>query len=233
MASNGPRLQWLAQRRRREAEREDDISSSSSAGSLEELAKKFEIMDTIDDANNNPDSAYRGFSTSISQFFVNPAQEQGDACALACCGMFQKDRNQYLLTGEAPRSCKGAFVGIVGIPVVLASTILALLWMETTFEAKHSHTIAIALFCVLSVYITYLAVTAIRKRVEARRELLRQKYGNTGSSALSVEQNGDNDDQADVEYMRGQTTRDLLCAHLPCGCYDDDIIFEDMEAPRK
>jgi hypothetical protein len=51
--------------------------------------------------------AYRGiFSSSLCSMFETPAQSRTDACALACCGIWLWERNQYLLSGTKPKSCK-------------------------------------------------------------------------------------------------------------------------------
>ena len=49
--------------------------------------------------------AYRGiFSSSLCGMFETPAQSRTDACALACCGIWLWERNQYLLSGTKPKS---------------------------------------------------------------------------------------------------------------------------------
>jgi len=49
-------------------------------------------------------ASHRGFSTSIGAMFSNVEEERVDCCALTCCGMFQSDRDRYLLTGVTPPS---------------------------------------------------------------------------------------------------------------------------------
>jgi len=47
---------------------------------------------------------YRGiFSSSICDMFSSPARSKTDACALACCGIWLWERNQFLLQGKHPK----------------------------------------------------------------------------------------------------------------------------------
>lgn len=166
---------------------------------------------------------YRGFSTSISHSFVYPREWNQDACALACCGLLQKDRNTYLVTGATPPSCAFRFLAYVFLPLCVLLPGLYLVMRPRVYGMEYG--LGIALLVIVAVYALFQICRTWSNREHSRREMLLHKYKHIRGT--------DGDDSAEETYLNGQTAADLTRAHALCGCYNDDVLFDDMEAPRK
>jgi hypothetical protein len=170
---------------------------------------------------------YRGFSTSISHSFVYPREWNQDACSLACCGMLQKDRNTYLVTGETPPSCAYRFLAYAFLPLSLL--IPGLYLVMRTRKAGFEYGLGISLLIAVTAYVGFQVWRTWSNREYSRKEILMHKY-----KYIHGKLPEDDDSMvAEGKFLKGQTTKDLSRAHLLCGFYDDDVLYDDMEAPRK
>ena len=197
--------------------------------------------------NNSNSYAYRGFSSSIGDMFVHPSNERVDCCAMVCCGIFQSDRDRYLLQGVTPPSpWKRVWVHIV-VPIVLFCMAG---FMALNIPAKHMNQMLVVIFLLgLLASIVGQCMKGRHKRMDIRKDVLWYKYQlhqhrlsllndhrhhnhpTANTSGVSLDQifdqprPNDDDDISDQYYYRGQTTRDIGCAHPCCflvGFYPND-----------
>jgi hypothetical protein len=172
---------------------------------------------------------YRGFSTSIGDMFANHHQERVDCCAMTCCGIFQSDRDRYLLRGVTPPSpWKRVWVHFF-LPLAM--------FLMAGYVALHIPDPALnELLCLMFLLILLGGIlTQCQKgrvkRMEIRKDVLWFKYQllNRHNTDLSLDQildqpRPDTDDD-ETYYYRGQTARDIGCSHPYCfllGCYSTD-----------
>jgi len=75
---------------------------------------------------------YRGiFSSSICDMFSSPARSKTDACALACCGIWLWERNQFLLHGKHPKKWTSRPLETVLFCLLIATLVLASIDLES------------------------------------------------------------------------------------------------------
>jgi hypothetical protein len=171
---------------------------------------------------------YRGFSTSFSHSFVHSYDEKGDTCSLACCGILQSERNEYLLSGKVPYNFPIRFAAYIVLP-----TFLFAIGMMYVCKEGRSHTEWIVGISLVSIVAIYICIQAYRKcihQISLRREALKKKHAVHESTTLDggvIE----NPYVEEAKYLMGQTSTDMYCAHAPCGCYQGDVDFEEAEAP--
>lgn len=68
---------------------------------------------------------YRGmFSSSLCDMFSNSASSKTDACALACCGIWLWERNQFLLQGTYPKAWRQRPIETFIVVLLVASAIV-------------------------------------------------------------------------------------------------------------
>lgn len=172
-------------------------------------------------------NAFRGFSTSFSHSFVDPYDDKGDTCSLACCGILQAQRNHYLLFGGIPSLFALKFTVFVVLP---AFTLAA--GVNLIFKPRRQEFFAgVALLSVATLYFLVLLIKKTLDQVWMRREVLKRKFAMQRDTRLVDPRSRHGQyDQEDANLM-GQTLCDLTCAHAPCGCYDGDIAFQELEAP--
>lgn len=166
----------------------------------------------------------RGFSTSINHMFVEPEHERIDCCALACCGVFQNDRDRFLITGIRPPSCCKRFWVHICLPVwIFAMAVFCAVRIEDVLIRELFSTLLILL---LVVYFLGQCLKGMRKRREIRGDLLWSKYEmlRTGTfrSRLDDDSAGDASMGESPEFLMGQTANDIRNAHSLCGCYASD-----------
>lgn len=171
---------------------------------------------------------YRGFSTSIGDMFANPQHERVDCCAMTCCGVFQSDRDRYLLQGVAPPSpWKRLWVHLL-LPLTL--------FIMAGYIALHVQDVVLnELLCLafLGLLLGGLFVQCSKgrsKRMDIRKDVLFYKYqilqhrhDMSIDQILDQTRRPEHDDED--YYFMGQTHRDIGCAHPYCfmmGCYATD-----------
>ncbi|KAI2509410.1 hypothetical protein MHU86_5043 [Fragilaria crotonensis] len=171
--------------------------------------------------------AFRGFSTSFSHSFVDPNDEKGDICSLACCGLLQSYRNHFLLFGGVPSLFALKFTVFVVLPAFTFAAGVNLIYKRRRQEFY-------AGVALLSVATLYFIVQLIKKtlgHVSMRREVLKRHYANEDNARWVHRRLRNKDDEEEEYYLMGQTHGDLISAHAPCGCYKGDVAFEELEAP--
>lgn len=68
---------------------------------------------------------YRGiFSSSICDMFSSSRKSKTDACALACCGIWLWERNQFLLQGKHPKGWMQRPMETIVVCLLLASAVI-------------------------------------------------------------------------------------------------------------
>ena len=174
---------------------------------------------------------YRGFNTSINDMFVDPELERVDCCALACCGVFQSDRDRYLLTGYKPPSTrKRCFMHIL-LPIGLF--INACLCAVKIRDPVLNAVLSCGFLLLLIGYLIFQCFKGTWKRRDVRKELLWTKYQllTTGEILHQRSEDSslieDHDDSEEPEYYLGQTRGDIRRAHAPCSCYVRDTPLRD------
>ena len=179
---------------------------------------------------------YRGFSTSIGDMFVHPKQERVDCCAMTCCGVFQSDRDRYLLQGVTPPSpCKRLWVHFI-FPLIL--------FFVAGFAAIHVRDVVLnEMLCLLLVGMLVAGFIAQchkgrAKRIDIRKDVLWYKYQLLQhQNDMSIDQILDQNRRPSGEdcYFMGQTHRDIGCSHPICfalGCYATDRPVQQTAANR-
>jgi len=177
--------------------------------------------------------------------FLNPQQERVDCCAMVCCGIFQSDRDRYLLQGISPPSPMKRFWVHIVIPIVLffMAGFMALnvpdgLWNE---------------IFVLTFLVMFMASIVVQcskgrgKRMDIRKDVLWYKYQLAQhheqehwnlDRILDQKPRPKSYDEDDGEgsthyYYQGQTRRDIGCAHpicFLCGCYPNDRPTKEQQS---
>jgi len=179
---------------------------------------------------------YRGFSTSISHAYVDasPSVRSTDACALACCGILQSDRDRYLLTGVPPPSwSRRIYVHFFAPIALLMIACYGAVHISDRYWNDLISTILVALILVLIVM--QLCFKGRWKRVMVRKELLWRKYQMIASSreASTNTMYPPEEDDEEFEhaqlYLQGQSRCDLHCAHAMIGCYRTDLSKENND----
>jgi hypothetical protein len=191
--------------------------------------------DTYDSHNNNHTASratppsYRGFTTSITDMFTDPAHEGTDCCALACCGVLQSDRDRYLITGTRPPGCFKRF----WMHFVLPAT-LFLLAIYCAFQVPDPLMNSLACTTLLFAFLGYFVTQCFKgtmKRQQVRKELLWNRYHLLVKGVVRHRTDEDSMDEAMSGrvpvYFMGQTLRDMSCAHSPFGCYASDRRMND------
>lgn len=174
--------------------------------------------------------AFRGFSTSFSHSFVDQFDDKGDTCSLACCGLLQAQRNRFLFVGNAPSLFALQFTIFVVVPAFLFAAGVNLICKPV--RQKHEFSAGVALLVITTLYFLVQMVRKTLDQVWMRREVLKRKYGLEENAGWVDGQSRNNPYEAEDAYLMGQTRCDLFCAHIPCGCYEGDVAYEDMEAPQ-
>jgi len=185
---------------------------------------------------------YRGFSTSIGDMFLHPQHERVDCCALTCCGMFQSDRDRFLLQGVRPPSpCKRVWVhALIPLGMFLMAGYIAL----NVYDRYLNEMLCLVFLFLLVFSILLQCQKGRTKRMDIRKDVLWFKYqliqhhrdqerhdnhrSNAPSSPalehiLHTPRNRHEEDA--TYYYRGQTDRDIGCSHPLCflvGCYPTD-----------
>jgi PrsW family intramembrane metalloprotease len=172
---------------------------------------------------------HRGFSTSINHMFVKPEHERVDCCALACCGVFQNDRDRFLITGIRPPSCCKRFWVHICLPVwIFAMAVFCAVRIEDVLIRELFSTLLILL---LFVYFFGQCMKGMRKRREIRGDLLWSKYEmlRTGTFRSRIDDDSAGDASLDEshDFLMGQTANDIRNAHSLCGCYASDYESND------
>lgn len=171
------------------------------------------------------DTKYRGFSTSINHMFVDPDSERVDCCALACCGVFQNDRDRFLISGVAPPSCCKRFWVHLILPFWIFA--LAMFCALNVGDPILNQMLSTGLIIMLLGYFFIQSLKGMWKRREIRKDLLWSKYDKLMNGRYR-RRSEDEDNSVDELnggaplYYMGQTARDIRNAHSLCGCYSSD-----------
>eukprot|EP00586_Coscinodiscus_wailesii_P021831 CAMPEP_0172494986 /NCGR_PEP_ID=MMETSP1066-20121228/60566_1 /TAXON_ID=671091 /ORGANISM="Coscinodiscus wailesii, Strain CCMP2513" /LENGTH=704 /DNA_ID=CAMNT_0013266361 /DNA_START=184 /DNA_END=2299 /DNA_ORIENTATION=- len=152
----------------------------------------------------SPTPLYRGFNTSICSLFNDPQ----DCCALACCGILQRDHTHYLFTNKRPPSLCLRLIRHVAIPLAL---LLLALFCATAKDKSWSESGTVVLIAAAVLYAVGDAILSIRESASFRQDvswtMVQQQRGEQGAAAVV------------------QSRDDAVCSHCTClGCYgvDDD-----------
>ena len=186
-----------------------------------------------------PARPYNGFSTSICSLFqYSPSDEDAedeayrtstvrtDCCSLACCGILQSDRTNYLLTGELPPSLFRRMWTHLFVPL---SMFLLAGCAAVTIQDEYSNKYIVT--CLVLVLIIYIAADCFRgtaKRRRVREELLWRMREldmidqGRGEEAIETErmvrEAGSQEDGTYGSVDLGQPKRHMDCVHRILGC---------------
>ena len=186
-----------------------------------------------------PARPYNGFSTSICSLFqYSPSDEDAedeafrtstvrtDCCSLACCGILQSDRTNYLLTGELPPSLFQRMWTHLFIPL---SMFLLAGCAAVTIQDEYSNKYIVT--CLVLVLIIYIAADCFRgtaKRRRVREELLWRMREldmidqGRGEEAIETErmvrEAGSREDGTYGSVDLGQPKHHMDCVHRILGC---------------
>ncbi|KAL7576415.1 hypothetical protein ACA910_018219 [Epithemia clementina (nom. ined.)] len=180
----------------------------------------------LQDQRNLHDNRYRGFSTSLHDMYSATEFERVDCCSMACGGIFQSDRDRYLLQGITPPSIARRFWVHIMFPVTLFA--LAASGAMRIPDQKLNQAYTTASILLLVGYLLLQCYKGRTKRIEIRKDLLWTKAqlqsDRHQNLAVLLEQDPPDDFQQEQEYYLGQTQRDFGCAHPCCmiGCYAED-----------
>jgi hypothetical protein len=176
---------------------------------------------------------FRGFSTSITDAFQDAQHRQTDACALACCGMLQSDKDRYMIMGISPPSLvRRLFVHILTPLILFATACYGATHISNAYLNQLISTLLVAF--ILLLIISQALCKGRWKRVMVRKELLWRKYRlRNGEATLLLQEPEDDDEslQHAKEYLQGQTRCDLHCAHAFMGCYVTDLDRNSQPGP--
>jgi hypothetical protein len=194
----------------------ENMSSTTDAHDVDHEMERAEPI-TI----HNPvvmEGEYRGFSTSITGL----SDTQSDACALACCGVLQSDRDRFFVTGIEPPSLARRFFIHVATPIILfALACYGAVHIPDKYFNELVSTLLVSF--ILLLLLMQVCCKNRWKRVEVRRELLFRKYqhsiGNHNVTATDLPDY----DEDEAAYLQGQSNYDLNCAHSVVGCYRSDL----------
>ena len=174
--------------------------------------------------------------------FVHPSNERVDCCAMVCCGIFQSDRDRYLLQGIAPPSpWKRVWVHAI-VPIILFCMAG---YVALNIPNKMMNQLLVLIFLLgLLTSIVLQCQKGRHKRMDIRKDVLWYKYQlhqhrknnsqddddafSSLDQILDRPRPHDTDDEnyaVDHYYYRGQSARDIGCAHPYCfllGCYPTD-----------
>jgi hypothetical protein len=169
---------------------------------------------------------YRGFSTSITHCYQDKRFAQTDACALACCGMLQSDRDRYLVTGITPPSWNRRLFLHFLTPLALFALAC---YGAMNIPDAYSNQLISTMLVVFAIVIVLLQICykGPMKRIAVRKELLWRKhqYANQSSSrAMPMPDEDDEDMEHAKVYLQGQSKWDLRCVHGVLGCYLRDNV---------
>jgi hypothetical protein len=179
-------------------------------------------------ASKTSEVGYRGFSSSINHMFVDPENERVDCCALACCGIFQNDRDRFLITGIKPPSCCKRFWVHICLPVwIFVMAVVCAVKIEDPMIRELFSTL---LVLVVVGYFVVQCMKGMWKRREIRQDLLWSTYDllRTGTFRSRSDEDSNASIGESPGYFMGQTVGDIRNAHSLCGCY-----VRDDEDPRE
>lgn len=161
--------------------------------------------------------------------FAHHDTERVDCCAMTCCGIFQSDRDRFLLQGVSPPSpWKRVWVHLC-LPIAL--------FLMAGYVALHIPDVVLNEFLCWAFLLLLLAGILSQcqkgriKRMEIRKDVLWYNYQllqHRNDANMSLDQILDQsrpDEDDGTYYYRGQTERDIGCSHPYCfliGCYPND-----------
>lgn len=189
----------------------------------------------LEDHRNLNDTTYRGFSTSIHDMFISTEYERVDCCAMTCGGIFQSDRDRFLLQGIEPPSIARRFWLHIALPVSFLA--LAASGAMRIEEHDVSQVFVSGVIVILLFYFFMQCYKGRSKRIGIRKELLWTKselqQDRSQNIAVLLEQHPPYDDNEEQEYYLGQTQWDFSCAHPCClvGCYAEDRAAYELRLP--
>ena len=199
-------------------------ASRSSGGDPVSLVASHEVL--LQDHRNLNDTRYRGFSTSMHDMYIATEFERVDCCAMACGGIFQSDRDRYLLQGITPPSIARRFWLHIFFPLLIFA--LAAAGAMRIPDQSMNQIFTTATIVLLLVYLIRQCYKGRSKRIEIRKDLLWTKSALQANRhqnlAVLLEQDPPDDFNQEQEYYLGQSQRDFGCAHPCCllGCYAED-----------
>lgn len=204
-------------RRQKEARNEEALANVQDNMNYQSFPDNAEVSE-------NQQADFRGFSSSITDMFVDPENERVDCCALACCGVFQNDRDRFLISGVKPPSCCKRFWVHIVLPVWLFS--MAMFCAVQVKDPYLCQLLSTGFVLALFGYFFFQCIKTMWKRREIRKELLWSKYHMIQTGTLRPRSDEDTMDdsqgEADLSYLMGQTRSDICNAHSLCGCYKAD-----------
>ena len=183
------------------------------------------------------DSDHRGFATSITDMFDKPEYEREDCCAITCCGVFQADRNRYLITNiPAPSWQKRWNVHFCTPLLIFAWAMVCAINIPDQFL---NQLLSTGFVVCLVLYLCIQCSKGSIKRKQARKNLLWSKYNYTATRGhfqhyRRPDNHGDDDDSdaissdasqntENLQYMMGQTPSDINNSQGLWGFYLNDM----------
>jgi hypothetical protein len=196
--------------------------------------------DEMGDTNNKERKReYRGiFSSSICDMFNSTQTSKTDACALACCGVWLWERNQFLLTGKYPKFWRQRPMEVVIMALLIAAAfiwslnpqsmalqiclmlaIAMMLWRLLSFEYARSgfrHGLAVE---------EYKRLSLESNLTKQNQDLLanpQQKLSNSDEKMSDFDTSSDQDKKRGLLLYLRQNWKEINGAHNLCDCVRDD-----------
>ena len=203
--------------------------SSDPAG----LVATHEVL--LEDQRSLNENAYRGFSTSMHDMYIETEFERVDCCAMVCGGIFQSDRDRFLLQGITPPTiARRLWIDIV---IPLAIFALAASGAMRIPDNTVNQLLTSSSVVLLIAYLVLLCFKGRSDRTKTRKDLLWTKAqlqdNRNQNLAVLLEQQPPDDFNQEQDYYLGQTQRDFGCAHPCCilGFYEEDRAAYELRLP--
>lgn len=168
-----------------------------------------------------PQVRYNGiFSSSLCGMFEGGPQSKTDACALACCGVWLWERNQYMLEQKTPKPWRQRPIE-VGIFLLIISVAIA--W---TIDPESIY-LQVAVILIIS-GILWRMLEFQHTRAFFRIKLAIDKYtrDHSGEQNLNLQDPG-------LHMFLAQNRKDIHGVHALCGCSRvDHIPLEEEDETR-
>jgi len=160
-------------------------------------------------------------STSICDMFQTRTYSQSDACALACCGIWLWERNQYMMDGTIPKSYKERPLVLIVASIIIIGLVLA---STSRVGSILSDDVVSYIILGLAFAMLMLLFGFQGARSDSRRQLATFHY-TTFQRTSPSEQHDDTNLMNDPSYHQfmNQHRQQIMNGHACIGCYTNDL----------
>jgi hypothetical protein len=183
---------------------------------------------------------YRGiFSSSLCGMFETPAQSRTDACALACCGIWLWERNQFLLSGTTikPKSWKKRRfeLALLGIGIIL---LVVLVYNHNDDDDNNNSQYPNSVISKCLVFVTVVGVVWRLLQFQQARNafriaLAKDQYARENPTELDHGHGNHHQLQGGQSRFLHEHQREIQRSHPFCGCHEMDVAvtYEESDGP--